>query len=55
MEIVRRVSGRCPEGVLRVSGRCLKGVWSRVVKTMVPWYPWYLGRFQNCRKIEKIC
>ena len=23
----------------------------RVVKTMAPWY---LGRFQNCRKIEKI-
>ena len=28
--------------------------YSRVVKTMVPWYPWYLGRFQNFRKIEKI-
>ena len=23
-------------------------------KTMVPLYPWYLGRFQNCRKIKKI-
>ena len=27
----------------------------RVVKTMVPLYLWYLGRFQNCRKIMQIC
>ena len=25
-------------------------IFNRVVKTMVPWHPWYLKRFQNCRK-----
>ena len=26
----------------------------RVIKSMVSWYVWYKGRFQNCRKIVKI-
>ena len=26
----------------------------RVVKNMVPWYPWYLGRIKKCRMIIKI-
>ena len=26
----------------------------RVVKTRVPWHPWYLGRFEKCRKNWKI-
>ena len=35
-----------PQTFLRVLGK--------VVKNLVQWYPWYLGRFKDCRKTRKI-